>query len=60
MPQHLPATLKVKAVRLMAGQDDGPDSANAFDAVWNTPALPETDYCAGLKGKFGNKGGMGG
>ncbi|MES2943532.1 MAG: ChaN family lipoprotein [Pseudomonadota bacterium] len=60
VPQHLPATLKIKAVRLLAGKDVGTDPAEAFDTVWNTPALPEKDYCAGLKEKFDDKSGMGG
>ena len=46
VPQHLPATLKVKAVRLRAGDAAATEKADAFDAVWATPALPEKDYCA--------------
>ncbi|MES1266024.1 MAG: ChaN family lipoprotein, partial [Variovorax sp.] len=45
VPQHLPTDVSVKAVRMRAGPPDGAD--RAFDAVWPTPALPETDYCAG-------------
>lgn len=61
VPQHLPATLKTKAVRLLAGTEaGGADSVDAFDVVWNTPALPETDYCAGLKEQIGNRNGTGG
>ena len=46
VPQHLPSTLQVKAVRLRAGAAAEGDKADAFDAVWATPALPEKDYCA--------------
>ena len=49
VPQHLPATLKVKAARLRAGDAATADKADAFDAVWATPALPEKDYCAAFK-----------
>ena len=49
VPQHLPASLKVKAVRLRAGPAAEGDKADAFDAVWETPALPEKDYCAEFK-----------
>lgn len=52
VPQHLPADLKVKAVHLRAGDvaDDEPDAA--FDSVWRTPAVPDTDHCADLRKKF--------
>lgn len=47
VPQHLPTDVSVKAVKMQAGDSDmGP---GAFDAVWLTPALPEKDYCAGVK-----------
>ena len=55
VPQHLPATLHAKAVHLRAGDATGSDSA--FDSTWPTPALPEKDYCAGLKEQLGNKSG---
>ena len=53
VPQHLPAALKVKAVHLRAGDATPTDKADAFDAVWITPALPETDYCAAFKAQMG-------
>ena len=53
VPQHLPATLKVKAVRLRAGDAAAADKADSFDAVWATPALPEKDYCAAFKAQMG-------
>jgi hypothetical protein len=55
VPQHLPASLKVKAVRLRAGDAQDGDKAEAFDAVWGTPALPEKDYCAAFKAQMGIK-----
>ena len=53
VPQHLPTTLKVKAIRLRAGDAVEADKADAFDAVWATPALPEKDYCAAFKSQMG-------
>ncbi len=56
VPQHLPGSLKVKAVHLRA--DSSPEAAGqdaAFDATWATPALPATDYCAGLREQLGPK-----
>lgn len=55
VPQHLPASLRVKAVRLRAGDAAEDDKAEAFDAVWVTPALPEKDYCAAFKAQMGIK-----
>ncbi len=52
VPQHLPANLKVKAVRLRAGDAAIDEKAEAFDAVWQTPALPEKDYCAEFKAQM--------
>jgi len=52
VPQHLPASLKVKAVRLRAGDAAAADNTGAFDAVWPTPALPEKDYCAAFKAQI--------
>lgn len=51
VPQHLPRTWTVKAVRLLAGSAK-PAGANAFDAVWTTPALPPKDHCAELRKKM--------
>jgi uncharacterized iron-regulated protein len=55
VPQHLPADVKAKAVRLRAGGAAQSDKADAFDAVWETPALPEKDYCEGLDKKLAPK-----
>lgn len=52
VPQHLPPALNAKAVRLRAGEAGDSDRAQAFDAVWPTPAVPAVDYCAGLKARL--------
>lgn len=52
VPQHLGSTVSSKAVRLRAGDAAPGDSAQAFDAVWATPALPEKDYCAEFKAQM--------
>ena len=54
VPQHLPAGLQVKSVRLLAGGKSLP--GEAFDSVWTTEALPEKDYCAGLREQFRKPG----
>ncbi|APW36131.1 hypothetical protein RD110_02000 [Rhodoferax koreense] len=52
VPLHLPPTLKVRTVRLLAeGRQAEP--ATAFDAVWPTPAVPAKDYCADMKQQMG-------
>ena len=53
VPQHLPAALDAKAVRMRAGNSVPSDKAEAFDAVWQTPALPDKDYCAEFKKQMG-------
>jgi len=52
VPQHLRADLTAKALHLRAGDSSGTDGADAFDSVWATPALPDTDYCAELKAQM--------
>ncbi len=52
VPQHLPASLNVKAILLRAGDAAATDKAEAFDAVWVTPAMPEKDYCADFKAQM--------
>lgn len=59
VPQHLPASLKVKAARLRAGDAAEGDKAESFDAVWQTPALPEKDYSAEFKAQMGQMGQLG-
>ncbi len=50
VPQHLPVELKVKTVKMQAG---APAAAgrdpSVYDAVWQTAALPERDYCKDVK-----------
>ena len=52
VPQHLRADVKAKSLQLRAGDGATTDRPNAFDGVWPTPALPETDYCAELKAQW--------
>lgn len=47
VPRHLPAALRLQAVRLQAGETA--DRIGVFDATWHTPALPEQDHCASLR-----------
>ena len=51
VPQHLPAGLQVKSVRLLAGGQSLP--GKSFDSVWATEAAPDKDHCAGLREQFG-------
>ena len=44
--QHLPTDVRVKSIRLVAGEAD---QAPGYDALWRTPALPQKDYCAEFK-----------
>ena len=50
VPQHLPAGLQVKSVRLLAGGQGLP--GESFDSVWATEAAPDKDHCAGLREQF--------
>ncbi len=52
IPQHLASSISSKAVRLLAGKIDV-ESADQFDSIWTTPALPEKDYCADFKKQMG-------
>ena len=54
VPQHLPTGLQVKSVRLLAGGKSLP--GESFDSVWTTEALPDKDYCAGLREQFRKPG----
>ncbi len=58
VPQHLPANLQTKSIRLLAGQpSSGQDAAGraGFDSVWTTKAGTDTDYCAGLENQLKTK-----
>ena len=48
VPQHLPAGVKAASLHLRAGNGLEGSSTTDANSVWATPALPETDYCAGL------------
>lgn len=52
VPQHVARSVSNKAVRLRAGDAAPGDSAESFDAVWATPALPAKDYCAEFKAQM--------
>ena len=47
VPQHLPTDLSVKVVQMQAGTPRA--ATDVFDVAWQTPALPEKDYCAELR-----------
>jgi uncharacterized iron-regulated protein len=52
VPQHLPAALNVKAVKLQAGgaEATAPGGApSTFDVAWPTRSAAPKDYCAELK-----------
>jgi uncharacterized iron-regulated protein len=51
VPQHLPAGVQVKTVRLLAGGQALP--GESFDSVWATEAAPDKDHCASLRAQFG-------
>ena len=53
VPLHLPATLTVRSVRLLASADPSAELPAGFDSVWTTPAVPPRDYCADMKKQMG-------
>jgi uncharacterized iron-regulated protein len=52
VPQHLRADLKARSLHLRAGEASSTDRPEAFDSVWATPALPDTDHCAELEAQL--------
>ena len=48
VPQHLPDDVKVASVRLLASSTNEV-AAGEYDKTWQTPQLPEKDYCAELR-----------
>lgn len=48
VPTHLPRFLDARVLLAVAGQGDATQRANV-DMVWETPAVPEQDYCAKLE-----------
>ena len=59
VPQHLRANLKAKSIQLRAGDASTSESADAFDAIWHTPALAETDHCDRLRKQLMPRSGSG-
>ena len=53
VPLHLRSDLKTRSVLLRAVNAHGDEPKAAFDSIWPTPAVPEVDYCAGLKDQLG-------
>lgn len=49
VPQHLPDDVKTVTVRMLAAPSLANVVAGEYDSVWQTPPLPEKDYCAELK-----------
>ncbi|MGJ7528867.1 ChaN family lipoprotein [Variovorax sp. GB1P17] len=49
VPQHLPDDVKVVTVRMLAAQSPANVVAGEYDSTWQTPPLPEKDYCAELR-----------
>ncbi|MET3497115.1 ChaN family lipoprotein [Variovorax boronicumulans] len=48
VPQHLPDDIKVASVRLLASSTNDAVPGE-YDRTWQTPPLPEKDYCAQLR-----------
>ncbi len=51
VPQHLPTDVPAVAVKLHAATTPDGIPAGEYDGVWQTPPLPEKDYCAALRTK---------
>ncbi|WP_198086440.1 ChaN family lipoprotein [Variovorax sp. E3] len=49
VPQHLPDDIKVATVRMLAAPTLASVVPGEFDRTWQTPPLPEKDYCAELR-----------
>lgn len=50
VPQHLPASLTVSSVLLLASTaQEAPEAGADFDQFWPTGPIPERDYCAEFK-----------
>ena len=49
VPQHLPDDVKLAAVHLLAAPSLADVVAGEYDSTWQTPPLPEKDYCAELR-----------
>ncbi len=53
VPQHLPADLTSRSVRLIGRGVDPADGQ--FDALWLTEPAPASDHCAALREQFKNR-----
>ena len=49
VPQHLPDDIKVATVQMRAAAAAADVAAGDYDSTWQTPPLPEKDYCAEFK-----------
>ncbi|MGO4609123.1 ChaN family lipoprotein [Variovorax sp. 2RAF20] len=49
VPQHLPDDIKVATVQMRAAAAATDVAAGDYDSTWQTPPLPEKDYCAEFK-----------
>lgn len=52
VPTHLPPDLQARVVLAVAGTPADADRAST-DMLWQTPALPAKDHCAGLRRQLG-------
>lgn len=46
VPQHVPDSVRVAVIALLAGTASADEPAIAADLLWRTPATPPRDYCA--------------
>lgn len=53
VPQHVPTSLRLTAVRLQAGH--AAMAGEQFDSVLTTPPVPAQDHCAALRQQFAPK-----
>lgn len=49
VPQHLPNDVRIATVRMLAAPTLANVVPGEYDRIWQTPALPEKDYCAELR-----------
>ncbi|MEJ8824363.1 ChaN family lipoprotein [Variovorax humicola] len=49
VPQHMPTDVKVVSVQMLASDSAPVRAGPGYDAIWQTAALPEKDYCATLR-----------
>lgn len=49
VPQHLPNDVRIATVRMLAAPTLANVVPGEYDRIWQTPPLPEKDYCAELR-----------